>query len=221
MAQPDHPGTSRRPRRQERGRRRIELILDAAEQVLAEAGYDAATTNVIAARAGISPGSLYQYFTGKPAIVEALAQRYLSRLAQLRGGVFGPEPVGLPLAELVDQTIDPLVAFNLAHPAATSLLAGAGLSPELTAATKDLHAALCDRVEGLIGELAPGRSGRDRQLAATMSIQIFSSTLPAILAAPPGDRPPVIRELKSALGGYWAALERSPAGRAAPNPHRR
>ena len=49
----------RAARRQERGVRRAEAVLDAAEQVFAELGYDQTTTAAVASRAGISPGSLY------------------------------------------------------------------------------------------------------------------------------------------------------------------
>jgi AcrR family transcriptional regulator len=196
------------PRRQERGRRRIESILDAAEAVIAEVGYDAATTNQIAARAAISPGSLYQYFANKPAIVEALGRRFLAHLTEAnQRGVFTPGLAALPLPELVDRVVDPLVAFNLAHPAAKSLLAGADLSPDLAAATVELHDALCDRVKGLIAERVPGRSAADNELAANVSIQIFAGVLPSIVAAGPRERPRVVREVKAALVGYWASLE--------------
>src|SRR3546814_7642197 len=62
--------------RRERGERRIEQIIGAAEEVLVERGYERTTTNAIAERAGISPGSLYQFFRNKDEIAEALAGRY-------------------------------------------------------------------------------------------------------------------------------------------------
>jgi AcrR family transcriptional regulator len=71
---------SQQPKRQERGKRRIAAILDVAAEVFADVGYDAATTNAIAARAEISPGSLYQFFPNKEAIAEALAARYVAEL---------------------------------------------------------------------------------------------------------------------------------------------
>src|SRR5713101_6888339 len=49
----------RQARRQDRGVRRIEAVLDAAEAVFAEAGYEGATASAIATRARISQGSLY------------------------------------------------------------------------------------------------------------------------------------------------------------------
>lgn len=53
----------------------VERILDASASVLAAEGYARASTNRIAAEAGVSPGSLYRYFDDKDAIVSALSQR--------------------------------------------------------------------------------------------------------------------------------------------------
>ncbi|OBE99676.1 TetR family transcriptional regulator [Mycobacterium sp. 852002-10029_SCH5224772] len=59
----------------------VERILDAAQGVLIAHGYDGASTNRIAAAAGVSPGSLYQYFPNKDAIVAAVIDRYSDALA--------------------------------------------------------------------------------------------------------------------------------------------
>ncbi|OBH10004.1 TetR family transcriptional regulator [Mycobacterium sp. E3247] len=59
----------------------VERILDAAQEVLIGHGYDGASTNRIAAAAGVSPGSLYQYFPNKDAIVAAVIDRYSDALA--------------------------------------------------------------------------------------------------------------------------------------------
>src|SRR4051812_843544 len=65
---------------QDRGQRRVDSILDAAEEVFAEQGVDAATTNAIAERAGASVGSLYHFFPSKDAILLALVRRYAERM---------------------------------------------------------------------------------------------------------------------------------------------
>ena len=65
----------RRVPRQVRGQQRVEAILAAAEGVMAEVGFEASTTNQIAARAGVPIGSLYQFFANKNAIVEEMARR--------------------------------------------------------------------------------------------------------------------------------------------------
>jgi AcrR family transcriptional regulator len=67
----------RRIPRQVRSRRTVDRILVAAAQVFHEAGYTSATTNDIALEAGISVGSLYQYFPSKDAILVVLTRRHI------------------------------------------------------------------------------------------------------------------------------------------------
>lgn len=67
---------------QERSRIRVERILDAAGELVAERGYEATTTSLIARRARVSPGSFYQFFADKRAVVQALSARNLDAFAQ-------------------------------------------------------------------------------------------------------------------------------------------
>jgi len=66
---------TRRKPTQERAQAKIELILEAAIRIIDKEGLDGLTTNRIAAVAGISIGTLYQYFPDKAAIIEVLGQR--------------------------------------------------------------------------------------------------------------------------------------------------
>lgn len=66
---------SRRTPRQSRAEGTVDAILTAAFQLLEAEGVEALTTNHIAARAGVSIGTLYQYFASKQDILAALAQR--------------------------------------------------------------------------------------------------------------------------------------------------
>lgn len=66
---------------QERSRETVEAILEATAQILDRAGYAGLNTNAIAARAGISVGSLYQYFPNKQAVCAELTRRYVERQA--------------------------------------------------------------------------------------------------------------------------------------------
>ncbi|WP_203448842.1 MULTISPECIES: TetR/AcrR family transcriptional regulator [unclassified Mycobacteroides] len=74
------PGIPRRTPRQERSRLMVERIVDAGRQVLIEHGYEGASTNRIAEAAGISPGSLYQYFPNKDVIIAAVVDEYADRI---------------------------------------------------------------------------------------------------------------------------------------------
>lgn len=74
--------TRRRIPTQERSRRTVERIVDAAASVLGDAGYEAASTNRIAAAAGVSPGTLYGYFADKDEIVAAVIDRVVDGFAE-------------------------------------------------------------------------------------------------------------------------------------------
>ena len=72
---------------QERSRFTVEQIVQAATQVFSERGYAGATTNHIAERAGVSIGSLYQYFPNKEAILVTLAKRHVEIAGNLLMGL--------------------------------------------------------------------------------------------------------------------------------------
>lgn len=71
---------ARRLPRQDRSRAMVERILEAGREVLLERGYERTSTSRIARTAGISPGSLYQYFPNKEAILGQVLDRYTERL---------------------------------------------------------------------------------------------------------------------------------------------
>jgi AcrR family transcriptional regulator len=77
-ARPDEAAIAspRRSPTQQRSRERVERMLAAASALIAEQGSDAMRMGEVAERAGVSIGSLYQFFPDKRAIVWALAERY-------------------------------------------------------------------------------------------------------------------------------------------------
>ena len=88
--------TSRKQPRQARSKATVDAILDAAAQVVVSDGYDKMTTNRIAKVAGVSIGSLYQYFPNKQAVAMAVAERHANEMVAL---------LGKTLAELGDVSI--------------------------------------------------------------------------------------------------------------------
>lgn len=61
--------------KQARARQLVEDVIEAAARILEVSGADALTTNLIAEVAGVSPGSVYQYFSDKQSIISALIER--------------------------------------------------------------------------------------------------------------------------------------------------
>ncbi|MGI5131151.1 TetR/AcrR family transcriptional regulator [Pseudonocardia sp. CA-107938] len=176
-----------RPRRQARGERRIGQILEAAAEVFAERGYEAATTNAIAATAGISPGSLYQFFDNKDAIARALAERYADELAAAHDDAFRGKPADLSTAGLVERVLTPLVQFNRRHRAFKTLFARTDMPPTLTEATAPLQAALSDRVVAELARRTPGATPHQLRRAATVAIQVTKALMPLIASAEPDE----------------------------------
>jgi AcrR family transcriptional regulator len=66
--------------RQRRSLQKVELILEATIRLLEKGGLDVVTTNAVAEKAGVSIGTLYQYFASKEAILDALAAREVAAL---------------------------------------------------------------------------------------------------------------------------------------------
>ena len=108
-------GTAWKIPQQERSRKTLECLLEAAAQVFADRGYANTTTNHIAVRAGVSIGSLYQYFRSKDAILLALAERHVERafdavmeeVLQKRAA---------PVPELLRALIDALIRAHQVEP---------------------------------------------------------------------------------------------------------
>ena len=107
------PPTLTSPRkapRQERSRRTVERILDAAAHIFHEQGYAAATTNDIADEARVSIGSLYQYFPNKDALLAALTRRHIESatagLADLLGRLRADAGFERILREVVDFLVE-------------------------------------------------------------------------------------------------------------------
>ncbi|HON60083.1 MAG TPA: TetR/AcrR family transcriptional regulator, partial [Smithella sp.] len=65
---------------QERSRKTMAAIYEAAAQVFTSVGYVEATTEQIAEKAGVSIGSLYNYFSGKEAILNGLWEKYVDEI---------------------------------------------------------------------------------------------------------------------------------------------
>ena len=84
--------TPRKSPSQERSRQTVERILDAAARIFHEHGYARTTTNDIADEAGLSIGSLYQYFPNKDALLVALTKRHITTTTSSLAAMMGKLP---------------------------------------------------------------------------------------------------------------------------------
>ncbi|HEY8922879.1 MAG TPA: helix-turn-helix domain-containing protein [Polyangia bacterium] len=131
MHDEDETRPNRRRPRQQRAQQTVETVLQGAVRVLARDGLDAVTTNRIAEAAGVSIGSVYQYFPDKRAIFLALHERHAQRIQ----GV-------------IQRTLDAHAAAPL-EPLIVALMDG--LFDEHAADPRELHALLDQQDDGSRG----------------------------------------------------------------------
>ncbi|MDV9188633.1 TetR/AcrR family transcriptional regulator [Streptomyces sp. SR27] len=201
-----------KPRRhQARGERRIAQLLQAAANVFCANGYTAASTNAIAREAHVSPGTLYQYFPNKEAIAIELGERLMHEMREAHGQAFVPENLALPLPELLDAVVDPMIEFNCANPAFLALMHGSEVPGRIAEEHDALHASLLARVQEVIAHYAPETPAPDRARVAAMTFSAFKGGLGLVLAAPEGpERDATINELKTLLLRYLSPLTGEP-----------
>jgi AcrR family transcriptional regulator len=140
----------RRQPKQERARSTVQFVLDATTKLLARDGIDAVTTNRIADLAGVSVGSIYQYFPDKRAIFSALHERHAEETRQLIASTVAQHTTS-SLGALVLSLMDGLIDAHAHDPVLHELLAReiplrAGRAPGLRLA---LHAVISDRAHEL------------------------------------------------------------------------
>jgi AcrR family transcriptional regulator len=198
---PETPSKLRRRPRQARSVERVERILDTAEQVFAEIGYEAATTNLIATQAGTSVGSLYEFFPNKAALAHALADRYLERIGSLYVTLIVPDS-SMPGPEIVARVIEALDEFYRQHPGAVPLLNGRHTSDELASAGAALQRALAKRIEELLAVRRSDVPTARRQLVAQVVAETTRSLLVLADEVPLHQRKAVLREIEAAVLGY-------------------
>ena len=140
---------TRREPTQQRSRRTVRQILDAAEQIIGTQGVDAATTRAIAERAGVAVPSLYRFFADRDEILDALVEHMLADLDQRTQAAEAACRPGDP-ADLIRLELDTHAAYFEAHPSAVALWFGGRVSPAVTEAVRARTHTLAVRVRALL-----------------------------------------------------------------------
>lgn len=171
----------------------VERIVAAGREVLVARGYDAASTNRIAAAAGISPGSLYQYFPDKDAVIGEILGRHLDDLEARVSRAFLE---ALPAADIADAV----------HAIVVALLDVIGEQPDLHRAVAEQlprtangrRVAFARRIDELAAVALIGRGvppERARVTAWTVVRTAEHVTTSYVLERPGFDREQVVEEL--------------------------
>jgi AcrR family transcriptional regulator len=162
------------------------VILQAAARVFATHGYAAGTTNRIAERAGVSIGSLYQYFPNKDAILVALTRQHLQTGLTLLAPVLELSPTQ-SLPAIVRAAVDATIANHRTNPKLHKMLfEEAPRPPSLLAELQLGQQQLVDAVAGIL-ERNPANRRTDLRLAAWMAVTTIESSVHRRVATSPSD----------------------------------
>ena len=203
----------RRVPRQERGRERVDKILDAAAVVIAEIGADAVTTNAIAACAHTSVGSLYQFFPNKEAIVEALAARYNAELRRINETAMSSNAIFLPLPELIERIVTPLLRFHHENPAYRHVYHAMNGPNGPSCGEAELHKAVVSRLEDVIQARTPKMSPEKRHIHSTVAVLTVHALLGFAMTASPSMQEKIVQELKGLMASYMDGVMDVPSVR--------
>ncbi|WP_052007286.1 TetR/AcrR family transcriptional regulator [Burkholderia paludis] len=109
----------RKAPQQARSRATTDALLDAAAHILGERGWSGLTTNRVAEAAGVSIGSLYQYFPDKLALIDAVRQRHFDDVLAVLDAASNPDRTRM---QRVADLVDGMIAVHSRYPAAHRVL---------------------------------------------------------------------------------------------------
>lgn len=139
---------------QTRSRETVDAVLEAAARILTRDGYARATTNRIAEKAGISVGSLYQYFPSKDAILVALVARHMD---EVRARMLAALATDGTVEVRLERAITSLLEFHQREPELHRILVEEVPHPaELREQLDDIEEELVEAVEALSDRKALG-----------------------------------------------------------------
>jgi AcrR family transcriptional regulator len=187
------------PKRQ-RGRLRVDAIMQAGAALFAEKGFDAATMTEIAARSGTAIGSLYRFFPTKQTLANALVRHYSELVFEGLDGIASKSD-GLSGEQLADALID--LMLDLRHDRAVAI------------ALVDRHEDASSRHTGLrigaVDRIARALRAQNRRLtearAAAMAPVLLHllKSVPAIAAMNDAAADRMIAEVRRMAGVYIAS----------------
>ncbi len=194
----------RRKPSQERSRDRVERILDATAELLAELPVDKMTTAAIAEKAGVPIGSVYQYFPNKLAVLALLARRVMEKVDLQTASLIAEDFGVLPWDQAIDRAIDATMQGYAEQPGYVQLLLSIRPTPEFGAITDESNervAAMLALHPALQSVIPPDRL----ELVTRSAIRAVNSLQDwALSVDDPETTDEIISEMKTLLKGYLA-----------------
>lgn len=204
----EHQGGAgpRKQPKQQRSREMVEAILEATARVLVREGYEGASTNRIAEVAGVSVGSLYQYFSNKESLVAELMARHLDEMGRILEERFAglrDAPLEVAVRALISASVEAHAVRPRLHRVFVEQVPRVGDLGKIAAADRRIE-------EELLAFLGRHRRGVGREDLGLAAFLILCAVESAIHAAVVG-RPEYVKdgrladELTALVLGYLSS----------------
>lgn len=176
--------TSRKQPTQERSRQTVRAILEATAQVLVQRGYEGTTTGAVVERAGVSIGTLYQYFPNKESLVAALIEGHVREVLELVEGALVQHAFA-PLPSVLRAVIKASLDAHRLHPELHKVLVEQVPREGRLAEAIGISGQLTDLLEAHIQQRLPGLArARIRLVAFMVETTVEALTHRAIIESP-------------------------------------
>lgn len=192
--------------KQERSQATVSAILIATTRILTEEGYDKFNTNRVAELAGVSVGSLYQYFPNKAALLYALGEHHANEMAQLAQHHL--EDLGdRSILEVLQQIIKAVLAAYAVNPKLYRIL------HQQVPRSEEMQKLDDARIEQMLHAFLAPHHDQLRPKNLDITVFIVSRTIKALLYDAIADRPNLLKngeleqELMRMLSSYLIASQ--------------
>jgi AcrR family transcriptional regulator len=180
---------------------RVGRMLDACAELVDEVGYDGLTTTLLAERAGVAIGSVYQFFPDKRAIVQALTMRslegYLGRIAaRLAEANFSD------WWEAVDAAIDEYIAMHRTVPGFRTLHFGDVVDVHLLDDKRDNNAVIVLHLAALLADQFGIEGGERLEFVLAIAVETANALIKMAFRREPDGDPAVLDEAKLLIKDY-------------------
>jgi len=184
----------------------VDTILDAMSRVLVERGYAKTNTNLVAESAGISVGSLYQYFPNKDALIFALRERHVTRMLGLFEDVAAHIDAAGSLHSDFEALIGALVAAHLLEPELNRILEEEFPAYNLPVST-EIRQRFFDAIRRVLEKHRGSLTTPDLDVATFVVQRMLKALINAVVLTGPGGLSPgsVRPEILPAVIGYLTA----------------
>jgi AcrR family transcriptional regulator len=198
------PGTVSPLRRvpvQGRSVARVARMLDACAELVDEIGYEALTTTLLAERAGVAIGSIYQFFPDKRAVVQALTLRNLEAYLSRIGERFSEAEFSY-WWDGIHAGIDEYIAMHRDVPGFRTLHFGDVVDVHLLDEDQDNNAVIASALATLLVDKLDMPSGEHLNFALAIAVEASDALIKLAFRRDPAGDPRVLAEAKALIRDY-------------------